>query len=226
MRVRLTVVLALLTSMCTGQTLREARYRELLANELVRVYGLELAPRHTASLYQNTHDVFWIALDDSALTVVGEDGNSSALDLRTGDVRLLPSFAGKILRNDSGSALHGVLVELMSRGLTTGGCGCLTPVENAICGCKPAAHLPELWAFGLAKVTLAGTTLAAGQSFTSIVHRDDMLLVALTPVHLRDEAVPGATFDLASGEAVWVKAGNHQFRNTAEATARFVSVEF
>jgi hypothetical protein len=84
----------------------------------------------------------------------------------------------------------------------------------------------------LGEVTLAGTTLAADEGFRSAAPRDDMLLVAITDLELRDEiGIAGEigeqpTLRLQSGQSVWIKAGRHQWKNTGSKAGKFVSFEF
>jgi hypothetical protein len=207
-----------------AQLPNEARFTPVFENSQVAVYSLELPARHRASAFQGTHDVIWLALNDATVSFAGRD-RSSAAELKTGDVRFFPEFQLASVSNTGGVAAKGVLIEIKARG-DMPACGCSAAVERSVCGCG-GGHLPALWALGFGKITLGGTTLRAGQSFLGSSYRDDMLLVAVTDLDLKDDAASqAAEIRLAAGEAKWIPAGAHQFRNVASEGARFVTVEF
>jgi hypothetical protein len=211
-----------------GQT-ATARYEPLLDNAYVDVSGLDLPPRRQASLYQNTHEVFWIALDDGSLTFVATDGTKTRLPLNLGDTRFFRSYQVRSVLNESAANVRAVVVEIKARGLASGACFCTDKVEIAICGCGTPSHLPEMWATGMGKIMVGGTTLAPEQSYERAAQRGETLLVALTPVQLLDEAADAgqpARIELTPGQVTWVKAGWHKFKNVGTAAARFVSFEF
>jgi len=209
------------------QTLSESRYRLLFDNDYVSAFALELPPRSKAQVYQNTHDVLWVSVADAEIQAVGDEGSSIRLDLRPGDARFFRSFHLNSLVNNAGAATRGVLVELKKRSLTSGACGCGEKVENSVCGCRGQGHLPAYWALGVGTVVIGGTTLEAGQSYLRAARRDDTLLVAVTGLQLRDEALEGSSeIKIGEGDVFWVAEGVHKFRNTGEKAARFVSIEF
>jgi hypothetical protein len=209
-----------------AQLPNEARFTPVFENSQVAVYSLELPARNRATAFQGTHDVIWLALNDATVSFAGRD-RSSAADLKTGDVRFFPEFQLASLANGGAIAAKGVLIEIKARGEMPA-CGCVAAVERSVCGCGGGGgHLPALWALGFGKITLGGTTLRAGQSFLGSSYRDDMLLVAVTDLDLKDDVAPQAPgIRLSAGEARWIPAGPHQFRNVASEGARFVTVEF
>lgn len=209
----------------SAQTSTEARFSPVFENTQAAVYSLELPPRARAAAFQGTHDVLWLALNDSTIAFARRD-RSDSIDLKTGDVRFFPEFRLASLSNGGAAGARGVLIEIKARGEMPV-CGCSGDVERAICGCGAAAHLPPLWALGFGKITLGGTTLRAGQSFLGASYRDDMLLVAVTDVDLKDDAAsPADEIRLSAGQARWFPAAAHQFRNLGSEPARFVTVEF
>jgi hypothetical protein len=209
----------------SAQTPNEGRFTLVLENSQVAVYSLELPARNRVAAFQGTHDVVWLALNDANVSFAGRD-RSTAVDLKTGDARFFPEFQLASVSNGGGVTAKGVLIEIKARGEMPA-CGCSAAIERSVCGCAGGAHLPALWALGFGKITLGGTTLRAGQAFLGSSYRDDMLLVAVTDLDLKDDAAPQATeIRLAAGEARWLPAAAHQFRNLAGEGARFVTVEF
>ncbi len=227
MRVRMVLLSAvLLATIPAFSQSGEARFHTALANRRVRVYSLVLPPGSHAPLYQNSHRVLWIALNDGSPTLVAEDGPDIPLPLYAGDVRFLPPFQAKGVVNRDEEAIRGVVVELLEP-RSNSLCDCTTAVARVVCGCQAAEHLPQLWAYALGDVMIAGTMLS-GHGLQQAGERGDMLLVAITPVLLQDQAAePGnANVRLDSGEAAWIEHGRHQFGNLSANPARFITVEF
>ncbi len=205
-------------------------YRQIFENHYIRVFRVELPPHGQAPIYQNMHDLVWVALSNSTLTIVQSEGERKELRLRAGDTRFFGSYEVRSVTNAAEETLHGILAEIKVRGLASGGCGCTGEVEKTVCGCGRSIHLPDLWALVVGRITLGGTTLSPGVSTQGGEFRGDTLLVAVAPLQLRDEASPrlngDSTLRLAAGEVRWVKEGRHQFRNTGKSAARFVTIEF
>jgi hypothetical protein len=212
----------------SGQARRDVRFENVFENPQVAVFTLELPEHGRAAVYQGTHDVIWLALNDAGVNFVRRDRSVPAV-LAAGDVRFFPAFQLTAVSNDKGATARGVLIELKTRGLVSSGCDCGTVTERTVCGCAGASHLPDLWALALGQVTLGGTTLKAGDGFQGSSFREAMLLVAISDLNLRDAAAAegnDAGIRLAPGQAQWIPAGAHQLRNLGTATAKFLTVEF
>ena len=226
------LLLGALVAAQSGHEVRpsEVRFEPRFENEHASVTTLDLPPGSFARAFQNTtHDILWIALSDGDASFVRGTHDKMPAMFRAGDTRLFHSYEIASVANAGASPLRSAVVQLKQHGLTSGGCGCSGESERAVCGCPGAAHLPLLWALAAGQITLAGTRLDPGQAFARAIRREDMLLVAITAADLRDEAADNpdaATLHLASGDAAWIKAGRHQFRNTGGAAARFVTIEF
>jgi hypothetical protein len=223
---RLACFLSLLASFSAsfGQA-PATRFDSLLENKQVSVFSLDLPHGRRASVFQNTHDVIWIALNSARVTMADRNGDTTAISFQSGDARFFPSFRTVSIANDGGDNFRGVLIEMKQRGLASS-CDCDGAVEKAVCGCARAAPLPRMWAVGIGSVVLGGTTLAPGESFQRTANRGDTLLVAVTALSLVDEAATGARIDLRSGEVRWIQRGVHKFRNTGSAPARYITLEF
>jgi hypothetical protein len=196
-------------------------------NDLVIVRSAVLKAGQTLPNVESAHDTFWIALNQGSLSFIAGNNRHTDIEFEAGDTRFFPSFDVSSVSNLGQSPVKIVLIALKPRALVGNACDCAGATAKFVCGCKGAQHLEYLWAVGLGNVTLAGTTLAAGESFRSAPERDDMLLVAVTGAQLQDDAAEAEQpIALQPGEATWIKSGRHQFRNVGAASARFVTVEF
>jgi hypothetical protein len=201
------------------------RFDPRFENQFVSVFSLDLLPGRRAAVFQNTHDIVWIALSPARVIISGRDGAATPIAFRSGDARFFPSFRTASITNDGAETFRGVLIQIKPRGLASS-CDCDSQAERAVCGCARSARLPEMWAVGIGSLVLGGTTLAPGQSFQRAGNRADTLLVALSTLALADDASSGAAIHLRSGEVRWLDRGVHKFRNTASTPARYITLEF
>lgn len=226
----LAILLAVLSTEGFPQS-PESRYQTKLENDVVAVYQLNLPAHASASAFQSAHDTFWLSLTDSSVTFSHQQ-TKAEFRWQPGDTRFFPSFETNLLTNTGATEFRGVMIALKPRGLVSNGCECSGNTGKAICGCKGATHLESLWALSLGEVTLAGTSLAAGESFRAAALRDDMLLVAVTDLTLTDlggqdsESGERPILRLKSGDATWITGGRHQFKNLGSEAVRFVTFEF
>jgi hypothetical protein len=223
------VLLAILCASAAAQS-GAPKYDSVFENDVVAVYRLDLTAGASVAPVQSSRDSFWVALDESTVTFSLQQGSAPA-HLQAGDVRFFPSFDTKLITNSGAISFRGVLVVLKPRALISSGCECTGNTGRAVCGCKNAGHLERLWAFNMGAVTLAGTQLAPNEAFHAMAQRDDMLLVAITDIDLEDATSTQAdafngVIRLKSGEANWIKGGQHRFKNIGSANARFVTFEF
>ena len=215
-----------------AQTSIEGRYQSKFENDVIAVYDISLPPHASAPTFQSAHDTIWLALTDSSVSFARAQQAKVDLQFQTGDAHFFPSFETRQITNMGGTEFRGVMIAIKARGLAANGCECTGSTGRTVCGCKGATHLEPLWAFSLGEVTLAGTSLSGGEAFRAAALRDDMLLVAVTDSDLQDESLAdsengsGQMIHLRSGEAAWIPAGHHQFKNLGMSTARFVTVEF
>lgn len=208
-------------------------YHLKFENDVVAVYEVDLSPHASVPPLESAHDNLWLGLTSGNASFSVQQGKSD-FQFGAGDARFFPSFETKLVTNTGSESFRAAVIVLKARGLVSNGCECTGNTGKTVCGCKGGGHLESLWAFSLGDVTLAGTSLAPGEAFRSAAVRDDMLLVAVTDLILRDEAASAPNgesgqspaMNLKSGDAIWIKSGRHQFKNLATEPVRFVTVEF
>lgn len=228
---RLLLVLIFLAGLGSAQSASQSKVRSTFQNEIVAVYEVDLSAKASVAPLEAAHDSFWIALSPGSVTFTRQQ-DKTEVHFQLADVRFFSSFETKLLSNTGTSEFRAVLVALKRRALITNGCECSGNTAKSICGCPGSGHLETLWALSLGEVTLAGTTLPAGEGFRSAALRDDMLLVAITDLQLRDEAGVAnengelPKLELKSGQASWIRTGRHQWKNMGGETAKFISFEF
>jgi len=199
------------------------RFEPIFENRQVSVYSLDLPPSHRTNVFQNTHDVFWIALQPGKVTMFDRDGQPSNVTFASGDTRYFAPFHLATAANNSADTFHAILVELKQRG-TASSCDCDSVAQRVVCGCDRNSSLPPMWAVALGRIVAGGTTLAPGQAFRRTSERADTLLVAISGLHLFDDAAH-ISISLTPGQVIWLSAGAHNLRNLAPVPARYVTLE-
>jgi hypothetical protein len=218
-------VLLLALAAAAYAQLPATRFDPVLENPQVSVYSLELPAGRRASVFQNTHDIFWIALTPGRVTMSGEEGRAFDVSFRPGEARFVSSFRTRSISNESFETFRAVLVEVKPRGLASS-CDCDGFAQRAVCGCPRAAPLPAMWAVAVGRLIIGGTTLSPGDGFYTAGERGDTLLVAISPLSLADDASPPLRIRLRSGQVQWIPRGLHKFRNIGSTPARYVTLEF
>jgi len=228
---RLVLVFVTVSVYGFAQSPARGHFESKFENDVVAVYEISLAPGETASAFQSAHDTVWLSLADATVTFASGQTGKTEARFAPGDARFFSSFETRSLRNTGAEVFRGLMIALKARGLVRNGCECTGNTGKAICGCTGAGHLDSLWAFSLGDVTLAGTSLMAGEAFRSASIREDMLLLAITDLTLADEANPdaetgNAVLRLKVADAVWINGGRHKLKNIGREKARFVTLEF
>jgi hypothetical protein len=228
--------LLLLASLAWGGQQDDLRYRLLLQNHSVRVFGLELLSGRQAPVHDNMYDGFWIALDDTTLEVDQRGSGKREFRMWSGDAHFLPAHNVHSIVNLSHDRVRALLVELRLRGWTGRTCDHTGEVESAICGFSGATRLPLFWALALGDLTLSGVTLSTGRAVEQQRTRGDTLLVAITSLKLLHETNEGQEWEwvpspptpisLLAGEVAWIPRGKHHLHNSGDITVRFLTLEF
>jgi hypothetical protein len=230
-RVALALVVSISAHNMFAQRAPSAHYESLLQNAHVHVFRLTLPGRTTTPVYLANHDQVWIALADAEFTIHSKSREDQRLRLARGNARFVSHGSIAALTLDSPVAVELIVVIINAREHAVATCDCTGRVAQSICGCGEAGKLPPLWAVALGDVTLAGTTLRPGQTYPQCVERGEMLLVAITPLVLRDRvnvtsAGNSDELTFSPGQVAWMPASRHRFENSTGEAVQFVTLEF
>ena len=230
--VLLLAVIVAFTHLLSAQR-ASANYEKTFQNARIHVFRLSLSPHASTPVYLANHDQVWIALADLDMTLRSDTQVSQQSHLKAGDARFVARGTVQAISLNSSNAATLIVIILnpMPADKDQLSCDCTGEVAQTVCGCGKSSDLPSLWAVAIGNITLAASTLRPAQSYPEAVGRDDMLLIAITPVLLRDlvgssSKDRGAELKLAAGESAWIPAGLHRFQNVAPSPAHFVTLEF
>ncbi len=212
---------------------QEPHYQELLKNEAVRVWMLELPPHEAAAMHRHRAEYIQIQLTDGETAVTRLTSPPSAPLTRQfseGEMWYTPTTVHAV-RNESASTLRQIEIELLQRG----------PSANYTRDVYDDASQPKLFpppVDPLGNYQQTGSTynvyltrqqLLPGSATPMHEHKYPHLVVALTDLELKSEVEgkSATTIKLNQGDVQWIQAGiKHKLKNVGNRPARVMTVEY
>ena len=104
----------------TSDIVDEPHYHQLLENEKVRVFAVDLPPYQSTTLVRHEHNFLVITLEDSEIAswAAGQAGVIT-YQYKKNDVRFYFGGPARALRNDTPSAYHNLTIEFLNPKVTT-----------------------------------------------------------------------------------------------------------
>ena len=224
------ILLLLATTLLTAQAeveiTAEPHHHQILANDHIRVFSVDVPPHTDTLLHWHRHDYIYVTLGDSQVINAVRGKSPVTVTLRDGQTDLLAAPYAHVAHNQSDKPFRNVTVELLqdealhhsthkwdeSRGLDIlhGGTKEILWVKDAV-----RATEYELQPGGSAPISDA-----------------PYLLVALTDLELfqREHNAPvsfgSAYIDLKAGEVRWIASPHRHTLTHSGPPAKFVTLEF
>lgn len=204
----------------------EAHHRQVLQNDFVRVFKVEVGPRDATLMHRHRHDYLYISIGPADVSNEVEGKPPAELKLQNGQTGFLAANFAHIARNLADTPFRNVTIELLQdeksrtapppkwdqeRGLNV-----LHGGTQDILFVKDGARVSEI-------------DLQPGGMIPSHHHNGPHLVVAISDLETRSDIEGKAPIaaSLKSGEVKWVPGGyTHTLTNVAKQPAKFVTVEF
>jgi quercetin dioxygenase-like cupin family protein len=213
---------------------QEPHYKQLLNNESVRVWRLDLTPQETTAMHRHPEDYILIQLDDAETSTTMLTSPASApnpKNFNAGEMWFAPRSTHAVKNESRTVAMKQIEIELLKRGPSG---DYIRDRYNDVN--QPKAFPPPVNPYGnyretgtLYNVFLTRSQLLPGTTSQMHEHKASHLVVALSDVELKDEVEgkPAMTVKLRKGEARWVEGGfKHKLTNVGNAPAQVVTVEY
>ena len=203
-------------------------YRQLLANDQVRVFAMTLRPLER-TMARHDHDFLVVALLDCDV-VMWPEGESDIVNFHfsPGDVRFYSGGRALGMRNDRTTDYRNVTVEFLDSKVTNYGYQSYSgkwdygPVSIAP-PVDPHARFMNSMLLGAA--TVSDVQLLSRDPFPPPEKPGAELLIPVTDIDLK--AGEYERMRKSSGDAVWIPAGRKTtFLNATSDAARFVVIQF
>ena len=225
------LVLVFLTAILYAQSAQEVEitaephHHQILANDHVRVFSVDVAPHTDTLLHRHRHDYIYVTLGDSEIVNAVQGIDPVTVNLKDGQTGFLSGDYAHVARNLSNNPFRNVTIELLQddklrhssikweddRGLDI-----LPGGTKEILFVKDAVRVSEF-------------ELQPGGMVPLHHHAGPHLVVPLTDAELRSDVAgnPPATITMQRGESKWVPGGfSHTLTNTGHSPAKFVTLEF
>lgn len=212
---------------------QESHYKQLLSNQSVRVWSLELGPRESTQMHRHSLDYLMIQLQDTETSTTNLTSPPSAAapkQFNEGEMWYIPGRTHAV-RNDAPQPMRQIEIELLKLGPSG---DYVRDRYNDVS--QPKYFPPPRYPFGnysengtFYNVYLTQQGLLPGASSEWHEHKAAHLAVALSDLELKNEVEgkPAVTVRLRKGEVAWVEStARHKLTNVGNRPAQFVTVEY
>jgi len=201
-------------------------YRRLASVDRLTAFSVAIPPRGTTLITPHPHDHVLIAISSINLEATGPSGISYPVRLADEEMQVMKGGWSHRLTNlaDAPAQLleidvqNGIAPERALCGLAA------SPCTGAQFGKTDEGTYATSTLFRTPKVKLTKVELGPGGVLEKHGHSGSELLIALTPIHLKDDA--GSDIKKNRGEIQAYPAGtDHQLQNLGSDAARFLELE-
>jgi quercetin dioxygenase-like cupin family protein len=204
----------------------EPHHHQVLQNNLVRVFKVEVPPQQSTLMHHHQHDYIYVTLGATELSNEVAGNPPATLKLADGETRFSPGNFSHLVRDLANTPFRNVTVEILQDEQMRKDPGPRWDEERAL-------HVLDKGTvdvmFVKDGVRASETELQPGGNIPRHQHKGPHLLVALTDLELRTDAEgrPPVTVKVSAGDVRWVPGGiTHSITNVGSGTAKFVALEF
>jgi quercetin dioxygenase-like cupin family protein len=204
----------------------EPVHHQVLDNEHVRVFQVEVAPHASTLLHRHGHDYLFVTLGDSHVSNEVQGKAPVELRLSDGETRFTPGNFAHTARNLADRPFRNVTIELMQDERLREAPSPWPP-ETGRSKEFPGLRMKMLFARDGARVS--EVELQPGAAVPSHRHDGPHLVVAVSDLELSSDVEGRGPMpvQLKAGDVKWVPGGfTHTLTNTGKSPARLVTVEF
>jgi quercetin dioxygenase-like cupin family protein len=201
----------------------EAHHHQVLENDFVRVFKVEVGPHDATLMHRHRHDYLYISIGPADVSNEVEGKPPVELKLHDGQTGFLAANFAHIARNLADTPFRNVTIELLqdekshaSKWDEERGLDVLHGGTQQILFVKDGARVSDI-------------ELQPGGMIPSHRHNGPHLVVAITDLDMRSdiEGKAPTPSQLKSGDVKWVLGGyRHTLTNVAKQPAKFVTIEF
>jgi quercetin dioxygenase-like cupin family protein len=203
----------------------EPDHHQVLANNQVRVFSLEIPPHSETKMHWHRHDYAYVQLGAAEVVNKVKGKDPVTVKLEDGQAAFLPAPFAHLGRNPTGQPFHGEIIEILQD--------------------EKLRHTPSPWPEDRALNILEKGTqqilfvkdairvtefeLQPGGQVPLHHHAGPRLAVALTDYELRSDqhGKPPSQVTLKTGQSIWVPGGfTHTLTNVGKQEARWITLEF
>jgi oxalate decarboxylase/phosphoglucose isomerase-like protein (cupin superfamily) len=226
---RRSLLLVFLTTFLTAQAeveiTAEPHHHQILTNDQVRVFTVDIPPHSATLLHRHRHDYIFVTLGDSEVVNAVQGKDPVTVKLQDGQTGFLSGGYAHIARNISAQPFRNVTIELLQDDQlrhssftwdATRGLEILPGGTQQILFVKDAVRASEF-------------EVQPGGMVPLHHHAGPHLAVAITDLKFRSqvEGKAASEVEMKSGESLWIKGGfSHTLTNIGTHPAKWITLEF
>jgi quercetin dioxygenase-like cupin family protein len=227
---RRSLLLVFLTTFLTAQApeveiTAEPHHHQILTNEQVRVFTVDVPPHTDTLLHRHRHDYIYVTLGDSEVVNAVQGKVPVTVKLKDGETGFLTGGYAHIARNLSNSPFRNVTIELLQDDQLRRS----TYHWDATRGLEILPGGTQQILFVKDVVRASEFELQPGGMVPLHHHTGPHLAVAITDVKFRSQVDGKGASEVAmkSGESLWIKGGfSHTLTNIGNHPAKWITLEF
>jgi oxalate decarboxylase/phosphoglucose isomerase-like protein (cupin superfamily) len=227
---RRSLLLVFLTTFLTAQApeveiTAEPHHHEILANDQVRVFTVNVPPHTDTLLHRHRHDYIYVTLGDSEVVNAVQGKDPVTVKLQDGQTGFLSGGYAHIARNLSNNPFRNVTIELLQDDQLRHS----THHWDATRGLEILPGGTQEILFVQDAVRASEFEVQPGGMVPLHHHTGPHLAVAITDVKFRSqvEGKAASEVEMKSGESLWIKGGfSHTLTNIGTHPAKWVTLEF
>ncbi len=209
-----------LTAQDAVEITAEPSHHQVLANDYVRVFKVEVAPHATTLVHWHRKDYMWVGIGASEVTNIVTGKAPAKLKIQDGEVHFTEGNFSHKATDDSNTPFRNVTIEVLKPGKAAAN------AESR--GLELASGLAIDTVFVKDGVRVRDITMNPGVTLPQHTHHAPHLVVAVSTVDIKSVSARGEReLHQKPGDIEWVPAGaTHSLVNLGKAPARFITFEF
>jgi hypothetical protein len=197
----------------------EPHHHQVLANQYVRVFKVEVAPKTSTLMHRHDHDYFWVAIGASHFINKPEGKPPVPVAATDGQTNFAPGPLTHIAEVDGNATFRNITIEVLKPKKDD-------PAKQAEARGLEAGDGAAVETLFLKDGVLVRDVILNPQAMLPTEKAPARLIVAVSEIKLRDHQNMKRAVDKTAGDIAWVEAGPSMLANVGDKPAHFVMFDF
>lgn len=197
----------------------EPHHHQALANQYVRVFKVEVAPKTSTLVHHHANDYIWVGIGASHFINKAEGKPPAPVAVTDGRTMFAAGPLTHAAENDGTTPFRNVTIEILKPKKDD-------PAKQAEARGLDAGHGAAVEALFLRDGVLVRDVILNPQAMLPTEKAPPRLIVAVSDIKLRDHQNMKRAIDKQAGDIAWVEAGPSMLVNLGDKPAHFVMLDF
>lgn len=197
----------------------EPHHHQALANQYVRVFKVEVAPKTSTLMHQHDHDYFWVGIGASHFLNQAAGKPPVPVAVSDGQTNFAPGPLTHAAQVDGTTPFRNITIEILKPRKDD-------PAKQAEARGLEAGHGAAVETLFLKDGVLVRDVILNPDAMLPTEKAPARLIVAVSDIKLRDHQNMKRAVDKSAGDIAWVEAGPSMLVNLGTKPAHFVMFDF